>query len=386
MLVLILGIETAVFANEGATLSRMFTHGPASVTYTKQFEAAVPLSTMQQFLLQLTLQLGTFRKVEGTQNPYKVVFDGGTATAYISEDGQGNVAGLQFTDVVSSRLTLDDAVKQIIELDAEKSILIRKNGKDLISYQADVPLAVGSSFKLGILAAVVDAIEAKSMQWGQSVALEESYKSLPSGVLQDWPVGTKVTIETLAALMISQSDNTASDALLSLVGRQKVDRYLVHSIPTLSTAEMFRLKNPKNSDLLAKYRLGSSVERLACLEELKKRDLPKASLFGGEPVAIDVEWFMTATELADLIERLQKLDLMTISAGLATKERWQRVAYKGGSEPGVMNLSTFLVDGNQNRYTVVVTANNATKLLDEKKLIETYQAILNLLSDASSGN
>ncbi len=80
-----------------------------------------------------------------------------------------------------------------------------------------------------------------------------------------------------------------------------------------------------------------------------------------------------------MIERLQHLDLMTINAGLATKEKWQRVAYKGGSEPGVLNLTTFLIDEEGNQYTVVVTVNNAKKALDEAKIMETYQAMLNYL-------
>ena len=379
MLLLPLTLGTAVFADEAKVLTDIFREGPASVSYSRQFETAVPLSSMQQLLVQLTMQLGNFKQVEGTSNPYKVVFEQGTVTAYISLDGQGNVAGLQLTEVISSRLTLADCVKQITDLDAETAVLIRKNGQALVSLQADVPLAVGSAFKLGILAALDDAVRAKRMQWGQSVMLEESYKSLPTGILQDWPVGSRITIETLATLMISQSDNTAADALLSLVSRQEVDRYLTHSKPTLSTAEMFTLKNPDNSDILARFRASSAGERLSLLGELKARKLPKTSLFSGDPVAIDVEWFMTVSELADLIERLETLDLMTVNAGLATKEHWQRVAYKGGSEPGVLNLTTFLIDEHMNRYTVVVTVNNNEKPLDEKKIMESYQAILHYL-------
>lgn len=379
ILILLFVVGTAVFADEAKVLTDIFHEGPARVTYTKQFEAAVPLSSMQQLLDQLTMQLGTFKQVEGTSNPYTIVFEQGTVTAYISLDGQGSVAGLQFTEVISSKLTLADSVKQITDLDAQTAVLIRRNGQTLASYQADVPLAVGSAFKLGVLAALDDAVKANRMQWGQSVRLEKAYKSLPTGILQDWPVGSQLTIETLATLMVSQSDNTAADALLSLVGRQNVDRYLMHSKPTLSTSEMFKLKNPKNSDILARFRSSSVSQRLLLLEELKERELPNAGLFSGDPVAIDVEWFMTAKELATLIERLQSLDLMTVNAGLATKERWQRIAFKGGSEPGVLNLTTYLEDTQKNRYTVVVTANTSKKPLDEKKIMESYQAILNYL-------
>lgn len=377
MLLFALGIS--LFADEASTLESLFTKGPESIDYAAQFERAVPLAVMHQILDQFSAQLGPFKQVKGSTNPYTLVFDEGTVTAYISLDGSNQVAGLQFTEVIRARLTLADAVKQIIDLDADTAILIRKNAETVVAHNADIPLAVGSAFKLGILAAVEDAVRENKLQWFQSVRLLSMWKSLPTGILQDWPTGSRLTIETLATLMISQSDNTATDALMSLVGRNSVGSYLSNSRPVLSTAEAFRLKNPANSDLLARYRTGSSAEKEKVLDQIKSRPLMEPGLLSGNPVAIDIEWFMTAHELASLIERLQALPLMTVNPGLATKERWHRVAYKGGSEPGVLNLTTYLEDEEHNRHTVVVTVNNAQSPLDEKFIMETYQAILNLL-------
>jgi beta-lactamase class A len=96
--------------------------------------------------------------VDGAKNPYTIVLEHGIITAFISLDGQGRVAGLQFTEIIDSRGSLADAVKEITSLDGESSVLIRKNGEILIDIQVDSPLAVGSSFKLGILAALQDAV------------------------------------------------------------------------------------------------------------------------------------------------------------------------------------------------------------------------------------
>lgn len=49
-------------------------------------------------------------------------------------------------------------------------------------------------------------------------------KSLPGGILQNWPKGAPLTLHTLAGLMISQSDNTAADTLLEILGRDVVCR------------------------------------------------------------------------------------------------------------------------------------------------------------------
>ena len=372
-------IAFSITPTEQEVLDRLFTHGPAYVQYTKQFELAVPQSTMEQILTQFTQQLGIYVKVEGMGTPYTVVFEGGRVTTYITLDSQGKIAGLQFTEIISNDGTLADAVNQIIKLDGKTSVLIRKNGEVLVAHNADTPLAVGSAFKLGVLAAVDDAVKVGTLQWDHSVPFDPSWKSLPTGILQDWPSGTYVTIETLAALMISLSDNSAADALISIVGRDNVETYMPHSIPALTTGEMFRLKNPINQDILTEYRSSSISGKREILNKLANRELPQPSLFSGNPIDIDIEWFLSTTELANLIERLEVLPLTTINPGLAIKEHWRHIAYKGGSEPGVLNLTTHLIDADSNRYTVSVTVNNAIKPLEEKEIMGIYQTILNHL-------
>lgn len=365
---------------EKDVLTTLFAEGPENVGYTTQFKAAAPLATMEAIIDQVTGQLGTFVKVEGEKNPFDVVFSGGTATTYLVLDAKGNIAGLQFTEMIKSGLTLESAVAQIIDLDLDTSVLIRKNGSTLIAHAPDTPLAVGSSFKLAVLAAVMDAIDSGKLGWSDTVALENGWKSLPTGILQDWPEGTHLTIETLATLMISQSDNTATDVLIATVGRLNVEEYLTHGKPFLSTAEAFKLKNPVNKDLLERYRSATLVGKRMILKEIVSRPLPPASLFAEDPVSPDIEWYMSTRQLSDLIERLAFLDLMTVNAGLANSADWQRVAYKGGSEPGVLNLTTYLVDFKGNRYTVSVTVNDMEGPLDESSLFTSYQALLSTLT------
>ncbi len=337
LIVLLLCVGVAVFAGtnrEAQVLDQLFNRGPESIAYTKQFESVAPMEQVKQLLFQLTLEMGTFRGVEGSTNPYQLLFDRGSVTTYIALDAQGAIAGLQFTEINSFQGTLTDAVQKIIDMDAETSVLIRKNGETVLKHNSDLSLAVGSSFKLGVLAALVQEIEKGNLTWSTSVPLNSAWKTLPSGILQDWPEGSQLTIETLATLMISISDNTACDALIALVGRRNVEAFLPRCIPLFTTGDLFRLKNPDNSDLLSQYRQASLMGKRVCLEELGSRQLPSPSLFSSDPIALDIEWYATVEELCDLMEKLQDLDLMTINSGVATKEHWKRVAYKGGSEPG----------------------------------------------------
>ena len=106
----------------------------------------------------------------------------------------------------------------------------------------------GSAFKLGILKALRDEIDAGAHKWDEVVTLGATDISLPSGVLQNWPVGSPFTLHTLAGEMISISDNTAADALLRVVGRDKVEAALGHCAEVLiTTRELFTLEGQPRS-------------------------------------------------------------------------------------------------------------------------------------------
>ncbi|MFW5800530.1 MAG: hypothetical protein ACOCVC_00740, partial [Spirochaeta sp.] len=125
----------------------------------------------------------------------------------------------------------------------------------------------------------------------------------------------------------------------------------------------------------------STQQRREILEGLGDHPLPGADIFSGEPVAPDIEWFMTTAELADLIEHAGSLELMTINPGLARTSDWEHIAYKGGSEPGILNLTTLLVGEDGVRWTVSVTVNNNQSALNEPAVYAAYQAILQTIKE-----
>lgn len=127
---------------------------------------------------------------------------------------------------------------------------------------------------------------------------------------------------------------TATDALIDILGRQSVEELAPNSTPLLTTAEAFRLKNPENESLLREYRAGSESGKQGVL------------------------------------------DLMTANSGLAHSDDWQRVAYKGGSEPGLINMTTYLESEGGSRYCVSVTNIREDSIVDEVAFTATYQGIL----------
>jgi hypothetical protein len=101
------------------------------------------------------------------------------------------------------------------------------------------------------------------------------------------------------------------------------------------------------------------------------------SLFAGNPVRIDtVEWFASAADLARAMDwlRLHADDsakaILGISAGLPQQARaaLQYAGFKGGSEPGVANL-TYLIQTRAGAwYAVSVGWNNVAAPVDANRL------------------
>ena len=355
-------------------LERLFTQPLQATWFTPQFLRQVPARQIQSILTQFTQELGDYQRVAAVQDSYEVEFTGGLIPAQILLTADGQVAELLLQPPVVA-LSPEAAIAAFEASPHQASLLITRNGEPLVDVNADLPLAVGSSFKLVVLSALQRQIASGLRRWDEVVALQPAWKSLPSGMLQDWPNRSALTLETLATLMISVSDNTATDALVRIVGRQTVEAHAPRNQPFLTTREAFALKNPENSPWLERYRQGDIQVRRQVVAELSDRPLPDKALFAGGPVALDVEWFFTPSELCQLMGEVAALPLMQVNAGVAAPGRWAQVAFKGGSEPGVLNLTTQLTSAAGETYCVAATWNGAIAL-DEAALTRTYRGLL----------
>jgi hypothetical protein len=78
------------------------------------------------------------------------------------------------------------------------------------------------------------------------------------------------------------------------------------------------------------------------------------------------------------MDRVKDLPLMSVNpgTGLVNPEDWAQVAYKGGSEPGVLNLTHWLKSPTGKTYCVVTTWNNTAAPLDEMRLYILHSAVI----------
>jgi len=228
----------------------------------------------------------------------------------------------------------------------------------------DAPMAIGSTFKLYILGALAQEAAAGRVPWERVVRLEDGLKSLPSGVLQSWPAGTPLTVQTLASGMISISDNTAADHLLHLLGRPAVEaaqRAMGHAtpernVPFLATHEMFQLKAKGHADRLEWF--------------ASTADLCRA-----------MDWLRTRTEGESNRRAAPARAILAINPGIEfDRKAWTYVGYKGGGEPGVLNMTWLLGRRDGAWFAVSASWNDETRTVDTVELAGLMQGLTGLLA------
>jgi beta-lactamase class A len=357
-----------------------------STWFAPAFLARVTVTQVQAVVQSLNAQFGPYQSV--TPQPdgsYLVRFQRGTIRARIHLDGQGRIDGLLFTNPQFIYVSRSAALQGLQRLPGQISLLVLANGTPLLSVAPGRVLAVGSAFKLAVLAALQQRINARRLSWTQQVTLRAQDKSLPSGVLQTRPNGSRYTVADLARYMISVSDNTAADLLIHLVGRTAIAPFIPErDRPILTTRELFALKDPANKGLRERYLAAATpAARLAILAQVDRLPLPSlrvlVPLFARGPVAPQIEYFFNVRQLCGLMARVQQLPQMSINPGVANPAEWTHVAFKGGSEPGVLNLTTMVTARNGVTYCVSATWNNAA-LLDEGRFEALYSSVLHSLS------
>lgn len=244
---------------------------------------------------------------------------------------------------------------------------------------------IGSSFKLYILAEIADQIRQKKfirkqsyspyrrLTWGRLFDIRPEYKSIPGGPLLFVDDGSRYTLRYLAEQMIQRSDNTATDHLLFLAGRRKVEARLEKTnhhnpsinIPFLSTREFAVIKFLWSEEQLEAYEAAKVGKRRRLLNEEQRGWTELAAFFeetGDQthPVRPDrVEWFANRYDMCELMTSIQSLgkeqgmrplmEALTLADPINfDRENWTYVGFKGGSEMGVQ-AGNWLVQRNDGR-------------------------------------
>ena len=193
------------------------------------------------------------------------------------------------------------------------------------------------------------------------MTLEAGHISLPSGILQDWPVGTPLTLQTLASLMISESDNTATDALLATVGREAVEEKLGPA------AALDARVVPAQSRRRSCGRAGSAAMRTPSAPSVPNSSAASCPALSAvsAPHNEGAEWYLSVDDALrdDRGSRRARRDAH--QPGPRQPRRLDEIAFKGGSEVGVLNLTSRLIAKDGATYCVAATWNGAAALNEQ---------------------
>ncbi|ODP36959.1 hypothetical protein BFL28_04180 [Sphingomonas turrisvirgatae] len=333
------------------------------------FKAAVPRAQWNALLAQIRAQHGAAVKVEGVTatTPYsaevKLGFEKSVATIALNADPAPphRIAGMLIRSIEPRGDTVVRIADDFRKLPGKAAFGVYALGAAAPTSVAELggtdALPIGSAFKLWILAEAARQTAAGTRRWDDVVPLGE--RSLPSGVMQRWPAGAPVTLHTLATQMISISDNTATDTLLNLLGRDRVDAMVAAAgvanpaatLPVLGTMEAFRLKSPANAALAAGWTQATPDQRRHILRDNAARlaaTRVEPGMFGDKPVAQQIEWFASPADMARTMDWLrrnggeQALAILAVNPGTASAALFDYIGFKGGSEAGVI-FGAFLV-------------------------------------------
>lgn len=371
--------------------------GDYDAYFAPAFRAQVPRATFDQISKQLADAGGAVtgarivRLVTPDAAQIEIDYERGTVPGQIAVDpATHQVSGLLVSGFVGREATLDGVEKAIAALPGRAGFAYSRltdGAPDvLLGLNADQPFAIGSAFKLVILAELVRATNAGERHWDDKVTIDG--RPLPGGTYTLIPAGSQFTLREIAGKMISISDNSATDILLHLVGRAQVEAMLpVVGIarpaalrPFIGTLEMFKLKG-----------VPGLAQRYLALDEAGRRRLLDGEVAGlpnsaiaadlfqdGKPILIDrIEWFESPADLVRVMDWLRRNTasgpgaearaILSINPGIVptTAARWQWVGYKGGSEPGVMNMTLLLQSKDGSWYVITGSWNDTQAAVSE---------------------
>ena len=382
---------------------------PASF-FTPEFLAAVPPAQLNAISASLVSQHGapqTVDRIEGADALRGVIYlrferSVGQFEMMIDPEQGGRVSGLRITGFSAIGDNIAKVAAEVAALPGATSLVVAELDTqaqtELLAVNPDQPFAIGSTFKLYILAELADQIRSRKRAWDSVVPL--SRRSFSSAATGNWPMDAPVTLHSLAGWMISVSDNGATDTLLAILGRDAVGRRLstignsvaARNLPFLNTVEAFALKADDNAELRTAFLTADEAAQRRLLDSAADRltlDAVTQDSFTGKPLHIDtIEWFASGRDLIRLLDYLRNVPspearaIMAINPGIGSDAaaRWQYLGYKGGSEPGVISMSFLLQSKSGRWYGVTGSWNNTAAPVDNAKFVGLMQRLIDLVA------
>ena len=303
--------------------------------------------------------------------------------------GSSNYGGsVQYPE--DQTLTMTQAADKFVTLSASPALLVGRIGSNgqcsaIVDRNATQLRATASIFKTWILAGVGRAIAAGLVSAEDPIALVAT-ELAPGGTINSEPLGTVFPLGDLATLMMGISDNTATDLLHEVIGRDHIDG-VIGNIglanpdvlrPILGISEQFHVFRSFDLPTAQSFVNGTEAFQQQFVEEeivplgpqttgpYFHVDLLTSGTWRASPMDI-CQAFASLRRLPPGSEALQTVDA-AFGAGAAqpdVRQDWDRVWYKGGSLAAsvddfhVLTHAWMLENAGGDPYVVIAMSNDS---------------------------
>lgn len=291
-------------------------------------------------------------------------------------------------------LSYEQAADKLLTLSEDVGVLIAQIDENnqcqpIFERNADIPYGMASIFKIWLMGAVAQAVNDGVITPQQSISLT-SNDFVQGGSINGEPEGTLFSVTDMSALMLGISDNTATEHLFKLVGRDRLEaivtqfNYVNPSIilPFLGMNEAFHLLYSVSV---------ADAENFVTSTEQEQRDYVASSLTPLGPVTdfssfnpsvlVSALWNSSPENVCNAMAGLRQFNDTT--EGFATldqaygaemlsvnlRSQWERVWFKGGSLSDftglrVLTYGWMLETDSRGAFAVIVMGNNDTGSTD----------------------
>ncbi|GLW12338.1 putative conserved lipoprotein LpqF [Microtetraspora sp. NBRC 13810] len=358
------------------------------------FLAQVPPAQFNQFIQSLAgLRLTELTGARPDVITATTVLAGQNFVLSITVDGTGKIVGLTVRPPQQPRPTpaswseIDERLRAIAPRVGFLAAEVTDKGacRTVHAVAPGKARPLASMFKLYVLAATAERVGAGALRWDDRLTITPELKSPSPGGIHTRPDGSEVPVAEAAELMISISDNTATDLLMHEVGRTRVEHRMDRwgagdrrNVPLLTTRELTVLKWADYPRLFRAYESRGVQGRRAYLRDTVA-GVPLSRL-APEPVSREIdslEWFASPQDICRAYAGLERLaerpGLAPVGTALSRSDAgldldpadWPDVWFKGGSEGGVLTAGFLARTAAGRTYVVTLLTSDPDRVYDQ---------------------
>lgn len=312
-------------------------------------------------------------------------------------------------------LTLNEAADRFQTLAASNSLFVGRvdetgQCQSVIDRQPDLPRALGSIFKMWVVGAVGEHLNDGLSAPEDPISLVASERAA-GGIINDEPLGTPFSVRDMAIMMMADSDNTSTDHLHQLVGRDAIEDVVAdygvvetgQLLPFLNISEQFHLFSRFDLPTALSYVNGDPAFRAQFLvNEIipEGPSFPISFPFFHDSLLSTGTWSASARDVCRTLAGMHALPRNSVgfevvnqamgyqAAQPGVRSRWDRVWYKGGSltsgatgQHVLANAWLLQKDGERRPWVVVGLANDSAGGIDAFQVNSVLSRILELIAD-----